>query len=189
LQNDFDHFTIKYNKKHTAASHKITGTPPPMDISVPAKKKLPMSYILGAAAVFLVVVAGYFYMKPPNDTETPKVVNTEPKKIENPKVEDTNGLDQFEDEAGEPKPVTKPKEEVNEKTPLQKAEEAVTEAEEALEDLRGKYGVKGDPTKDCSRCSDEPNAVQNCKEAIETAKSNVNEAKRKRDRIKNPKKK
>ncbi|MFM1793510.1 MAG: hypothetical protein RLZZ252_1864, partial [Bacteroidota bacterium] len=38
LQNDFDHFTVKYNKKHTAASHKITGTPPPMDISVPDKK-------------------------------------------------------------------------------------------------------------------------------------------------------
>jgi len=189
LQNDFDHFTVKYNKKHTAAAHKITGTPPPMDISVPAKKKLPMSYILGAAAVLLVVVAFIVWPKSPKGTETSAKVNTQSKQNENPNFEDTNGIDKFEDEAGEPKPVTKPKKEVNEKTPLQKAEEAVTEAEAALEDLRGKYGVKGDPNKDCSRCSDEPNAFQNCKEAIETAKSNVNDAKRKRDRIKNPKKK
>ena len=72
LQNDFDHFTVKYNKKQTAASHKITGTPPPMDISVPAKKKLPMSYILAAAAVFLVIVACYFFFIPSESPETVK---------------------------------------------------------------------------------------------------------------------
>jgi serine/threonine protein phosphatase PrpC len=87
VQNDFDHFTVKYNKKHTAASHKITGTPPPMDISVPAKKKLPMSFILGAAAVLLVVVAFIVWPKSTKGTETSAKVNTQSKQDGNP--EDT----------------------------------------------------------------------------------------------------
>ncbi|MEY3049416.1 MAG: hypothetical protein RL365_1454 [Bacteroidota bacterium] len=177
LQNDFDHFTVKYNKKQTAASHKITGTPPPMDISVPAKKKLPMSYILGAAAVLLVIVALIVWDRWQNGTETSAKVNTQSKQNENPKVEDTNGLDQFEDEDGKPKPVTKPKKEVNEKTPLQKAEEAVTEAEEALEDLRGEYGVKGDPTKDCSKNCTDSTSKAACVTKFKNAKIKLKRAK------------
>jgi serine/threonine protein phosphatase PrpC len=178
LQNDFDHFTVKYNKKHTAASHKITGTPPPMDISVPAKKKLPMSYILGAAAVFLVIVALIVLNRWRNDNETSAKVNTQSKQNENPKDDITDGLnDRIEDrdEDGEPKPVTKPNE-VNEKTPLQKAEEAVTEAEEALEDLRGKYGVKGDPTKDCSKNCTDSTSKAACVDKFKNAKLNLQRA-------------
>ena len=81
LQNDFDHFTVKYNTKKTSPTHKITGTPPPIDISAPAKKKVPMSYILGAAAVLLLIVAGYFIKnrsegsetEPPRDDKTKTV--------------------------------------------------------------------------------------------------------------------
>jgi len=73
LQNDFDHFTVKYNTKKTTSTHKITGTPPPIDISAPAKKKVPMSYILGAAAVLLLIVAGYFFLNRSEGSETAKV--------------------------------------------------------------------------------------------------------------------
>jgi len=135
LQNDFDHFTVKYNKKHTAASHKITGTPPPMDISVTAKKKLPMSYILGAAAVLLVVVAFIVWPKSPKGTETSAKVNTQSKQNENPKVEDTNGLDQFEDEDDKPKPVNNQNNKIEELTPLQIAENKVKATERALDSL------------------------------------------------------
>ena len=72
LQNDFDHFTVKYNTKKTSPTHKITGTPPPIDISAPAKKKVPMSYILGAAAVLLLIVAGYFFKQGSGKTEPPR---------------------------------------------------------------------------------------------------------------------
>ena len=85
LQNDFDHFTVKYNTKKTTSTHKITGTPPPIDISAPAKKKVPMSYILGAAAVLLLIVAGYFIKnrsegsetEPPRDDKTETVTWSE----------------------------------------------------------------------------------------------------------------
>ena len=72
LQNDFDHYTVKYNTKKTSPTHKITGTPPPIDISAPAKKKVPMSYILGAAAVLLLIVAGYFFKQGSGKTEPPR---------------------------------------------------------------------------------------------------------------------
>jgi len=194
LQNDFDHFTVKYNKKHTAASHKITGTPPPMDISVPAKKKLPMSYILGAAAVLLVIVAGYFYMKPPNDNETSAKVNTQSKQNENPNFEDTNGIDKFEDGDGSPKP-NKDKEPIKKKeelTPLEKAIDDTLKAYKSLDALFKQYGGKDDDTKECSKgCGDEPNSVENCKEKIEKAKESLKDARLayKREKSKNPKKK
>lgn len=76
LQNDFDHFTVKYNTKKTSPTHKITGTPPPIDISAPAKKKVPMSYILGAAAVLLLIVAGYIFMQGSGENEPPEDVKT-----------------------------------------------------------------------------------------------------------------
>jgi hypothetical protein len=63
---------VKYNTKKTSPTHKITGTPPPIDISAPAKKKVPMSYILGAAAVLLLIVAGYFFMQGSGKTEPPR---------------------------------------------------------------------------------------------------------------------
>ena len=77
LQNDFDHYTVKYNTKKTSPTHKITGTPPPIDISAPAKKKVPMSYILGAAAVLLLIVAGYFFKQGSGETEPPREDKTE----------------------------------------------------------------------------------------------------------------
>ena len=64
---------MKYNTKKTTSTHKITGTPPPIDISAPAKKKVPMSYILGAAAVLLLIVAGYFFLNRSEGSETAKV--------------------------------------------------------------------------------------------------------------------
>ena len=76
LQNDFDHFTVKYNTKKTSPTHKITGTPPPIDISAPAKKKVPMSYILGAATILLLIVAGYFYFNSSGGSDTDKVDKT-----------------------------------------------------------------------------------------------------------------
>jgi serine/threonine protein phosphatase PrpC len=76
LQNDFDHFTVKYNTKKTSPKHNITGTPPPIDISAPAKKKVPMSYILGAAAILLLIVAGYFSMKGSGENEPSKIDKT-----------------------------------------------------------------------------------------------------------------
>ncbi|MFM7594821.1 MAG: Stp1/IreP family PP2C-type Ser/Thr phosphatase [Flavobacteriales bacterium] len=76
LQNDFDHFTVKYNTKKTSPKHNITGTPPPIDISAPAKKKVPMSYILGAATILLLIVAGYFFMQGSGENEQSKIDKT-----------------------------------------------------------------------------------------------------------------
>jgi hypothetical protein len=164
-----------------------------MDISVPAKKKLPMSYILGAAAVLLVVVAFIVWPKSSKGTETSAKVNTQSKQDGNPKDDITDGLDRIEDEDedGEPKPVTKPKKEVNEKTPLQKAEEAVTEAEEELEDLRGKYGVKGDPKKDCSKNCGDSTSNAECVTKFKNAKLKLQRAQNafEEEKNKNPKKK
>jgi serine/threonine protein phosphatase PrpC len=186
LQNDFDHFTVKYNKKHTAASHKITGTPPPMDISVPAKKKLPMSYILGAAAVLLVVVAFIVWPKSPKGTETSAKVNTQSKQNENPKVEDTNGLDQFEDEDDKPKPVNNQNNKIEKLTPLQIAENKVKATERALDSLFILYGGKNDPKKECSSGCEDDQAIEDCRSKIEEAKANLTKAKKDLVRI-NPK--
>ncbi|NBV09574.1 MAG: Stp1/IreP family PP2C-type Ser/Thr phosphatase [Flavobacteriia bacterium] len=185
LQNDFDHFTVKYNKKHTAASHKITGTPPPMDISVPAKKKLPMSYILGAAAVLLVIVAGYFYMKPLNDTETPKVVNTEPKKIENPKDTvpdetytsidantnynnnadtDGDGVKNEDDQCPNKSGPKKNKGCPIKNDPLEKWINDSIQARQSLQELYDRFGGDFKGRSDCSEC--DADSLKSCKDQM-----------------------
>ena len=188
LQNDFDHFTVKYNKKHTAASHKITGTPPPMDISVPAKKKLPMSYILGAAAVFLVIVALIVWNKPQKGTETSAKVNTQSKQDGNPKDDITDGLDRIEDVNGssEHKKDKEPIKKIEKLTPLQIAEYKVKSTERTLDSLFILYGGKNDTKKECSSGCEDDQAIEDCQSKIQKAKANLTKARQDLVRI-NPK--
>jgi len=190
LQNDFDHFTVKYNKKHTAASHKITGTPPPMDISVPAKKKLPMSYILGAAAVLLVIVALIVWNKPPKSPETSAKVNTQSNHNGNPEVNNTDGLDdRIEDEDGINNNDNNDSDGDGVKNdddqcpnqfgpknnkgcpikndPLEKWIKDSIQARESLKKLYERFGGDFKGTSDCSKC--DADSLKSCKDQMDFA--------------------
>jgi hypothetical protein len=160
-----------------------------MDISVPAKKKLPMSYILGAAAVLLVIVALIVRNNWPKATETSEKVNTQSKQDGNPKVNNTDGLnDRIEDgdEDGEPKPVNNQENKIEKLTPLQKAIDDTLKAYNELDDLFKKYGGKNDTKKECSSGCEDDQAIEDCQSKIQKAKANLTKAKKVLVRI-NPK--
>ena len=138
LQNDFDHYTVKYNTKKTTPMHNITGTPPPIDISAPAKKKLPMSYILGAATVLLLIVAGYFFMQGSGEPKLSKDDKT--RKVDGKslvKKPDSQGTGETYRVTATVKPTTQPKVTTD---PLQKEKKDSSDARIKLDNLFKKYG-------------------------------------------------